>query len=265
MGLCSMDYQFIRILIKKEYMEENKKVVKSRNQKPVDISQLFNNPSDKESFDPNHIEFMKDASNYLKNPSELRKYVQSELRRIIALGMSPIKAIYQNQTYIDIVGSKIIVDAIQDIGVSHVWLKLTDECIKSLAAPHRDPHGSLLNPEFRGKVLVAKVGQAGGRVGDTEANDPEVVKRYSGVQRQALFSQRKAYEVEIVSAEPRRFSFQKAMLIFQNWGFGVKTRRMLRKDVNVFQDQWIVEECNIEDTYADFLDNSNVEANSLVL
>lgn len=245
--------------------QENKKPVKARRTKAVDISELFNNPSDKESFDPNHIEFMKDVSNYLKNPTELRKYVQSELRRIIALGMSPIKAIYQNQTYIDIIGSKIVVDAIQDAGVSHVWLKLTDECVASLAAPHRDPHGSLLNQEYRGRVLVAKVGQAGGRVGDTESNDPEVVKRYSGVQRQALFSQRKAYEVEIVSAEARRFTFQKAMLIFQNWGFGVKTRRMLRKDVGVFQDQWIVEECKIEDTYADFLDTNSTEANALVL
>lgn len=245
--------------------QENKKSAKANKQKAVDISELFNNPSDKESFDPNHIEFMKEVSRYLKSPVELRKYVQSELRRIIALGMSPIKAIYQNQTYIDVIGSKIIVDAIQDAGVSHVWLKLTDECIASLAAPHRDPHGSLLNQEYRGKVLVAKVGQAGGKVGDTESNDPEVVKKYSGTQRQALFSQRKAYECEVISAEPRRFTFQKAMIIIQNWGFGVKARRMLRKDVNVFQDQWIVEECKIQDTYSEFLESNSAELNSLVL
>lgn len=232
----------------------NSRATPKRKSKPIDVADLFKQPEDKEAFDPSTEVFMSEVASHAKDTEKLKKYIVSELRRVIAMGKSPIKAIYQNQQYVDYCGSKIILEAIEDAGISHVWLKLTTEAASG-DCPHRDPHGSLLNAEYRGKVLVAKVGNAGGRVGDSESNNPIVTNRYTGTSRNALFSTRKAYETEVLTEEPKYFPIHKAMLIMAQWGYGIKTKRMIRQDVNKFQDQWLVEECKIEETYDSLVEN----------
>lgn len=223
-----------------------------RKSKPIELDDLFKQSGEKESFDPTIEVFMGDVMNY-KELDKLKLYVASELRRVIKLGKSPLKAIYQNQQHVDYCGSKVILDALSDAGISHVHLRLSDEAVSSNSCPPRDPHGALINEEYRGKILVAKVGNAGGNVGINESM--EANRKYTGSGRKLLFSTRKAYDVEVVTEESKRYPITKAMLILAQWGFGCRTRRQIKQDVNKFQDSWLVVEDNIEETYADFLDN----------
>lgn len=224
-----------------------------RKNKNVALDDLFKESNDKDSFDPTIEVFMSAVTQY-KDIDKLRTYIVSELQRVIKLGKSPLKAIYQNQMNVDMCGSKLILDALNAGGVSHVYLRLTEQAVNTESCPIREPHGALVNEEFRGKVLIAKVGNTGTDVALSSTG--EANRKYSGSGRKVLFSSRKAYQVELITEESKRYPINKAMIIMGAWGYGCRQRRMIKKDVNVFQDSWLVVEDNLEETYAEFLEEN---------
>jgi hypothetical protein len=224
---------------------------KTRKSKALVLDDLFKQSNDKDSFDPSIEVFMSAVSTY-KDMDKLKAYIVSELKRVIKLGKSPLKAIYQNQMNVDYCGSHLVMEALSAAGVSHVYLRLTDEAVESLSCPIREPHGALVNEEFRGKLLIAKVGNAG--TDDKLSDNGEANRKYSGSGRRVLFTTRSAYKVELITEDAKRYPINKAMLILANWGYGCRQRRMIKQDVNKFQDTWLVIEDNIEDTYKEFLD-----------
>lgn len=224
---------------------------KARKSKSIVLDDLFRQSNDKESFDPSIEVFMSAVSTY-KDMDKLKEYIVSELKRVIKLGKSPLKAIYQNQMNVDYCGSHLIMEALSSAGVSHVYLRLTDEAVESLSCPPREPHGALVAEEHRGKVLIAKVGNTGTDV--KLSDNGEASRKYSGSGRKVLFATRSAYQVELITEDAKRYPINKAMLVLANWGYGCRSRRMIKQDVNKFQDTWLVIEDNIEDTYREFLD-----------
>ncbi len=227
---------------------------KVRKSKAIVLDDLFKESNDKDSFDPT-IEVFMSAVHQYKDIDKLKAYIVSELKRVIKLGKSPIKAIYQNEINVDFCGSKLILDALNVAGVSHVYLRLTEQAVNTLSCPIREPHGALINEEFRGKVLIAKTGNTGTDV--SLSADGEASRKYSGSGRKVLFSTRKAYHVELITEDVKRFPINKAMIIMGAWGYGCRSHRMIKKDVNVFQDTWLVVEDNLEETYAEFLDENS--------
>lgn len=224
-----------------------------RKNKPVVLDDLFKQSNDKESFDPTIEVFMSAVSQY-KDIDKLKAYIVSELKRVIKLGKSPLKAIYQNQMHVDYCGSHLILDALNSAGVSHVYLRLTDEAVESLSCPPREPHGALVAEEHRGRVLIAKVGNTGT---DAKLSDNgEANRKYSASGRRVLFATRSAYQVELITEDAKRYPINKAMLVLASWGYGCRGRRMIKQDINKFQDSWLVVEDNIEDTYREFLDEN---------
>lgn len=224
---------------------------KTRKSKPLVLDDLFKQSNDKESFDPSIEVFMSAVSTY-KDMDKLKAYIVSELKRVIKLGKSPLKAIYQNQMNVDYCGSHLVLEALSAAGVSHVYLRLTDEAVESLSCPPREPHGALVAEEHRGRVLIAKVGNTGTDV--KLSDNGEANRKYSGSGRRVLFATRSAYQVELITEDAKRYPINKAMLVLANWGYGCRQRRMIKQDVNKFQDTWLVIEDNIEDTYREFLD-----------
>ena len=227
---------------------------RARKSKAIVLDDLFKETGNKESFDPSIEVFMSAVSQH-KDIEKLKAYIVSELKRVIKLGKSPLKAIYQNGMHVDYCGSNLVLDTLSNAGVSHVYLRLTDEAVNSLSCPPREPHGALVAEEHRGKVLIAKVGNTGT---DAKLSDNgEANRKFSGTGRKVLFATRSAYQVELITEEPRRYPISKAMLILANWGYGCRSRRMIKQDINKFQDSWLVVEDNIEETYAEFLDENS--------
>lgn len=222
------------------------------------LNDLFSDGSvNKESFDSDFEPFMVDIQANSKDYDGMKNYIHSEIKRVVELGKSPLKALYQNLIHVNHVGSRQVINALEEAGISHVWLALTSEAASG-QCPERDPHGALINPDYRGKVLVAKIGNAGGKITGQETKDGSVTSKYTGNGRKFLMSSRKAYELEVVTGEPKRFPLSKAMIILAQWGFGIREKRMIKLDVGVSQDAWLVCECKIEETYADFLENKEL-------
>lgn len=227
--------------------------------KNLSLDDLVSDPNSKQGVDMEHEPFMMEVAIKSKNYETLKEYINSEISRLVSLGKSPLKAIYQNAEYVDYVGSRQVIEALENAGVSHVWLKLTPDAAAG-ECPGRDPYGALINPSLRGKVLVAKIGNAGGNLSESQAANGNATAKFSGSGRKLLMASRKGYELEIVTGEPKRYSLKKAMLILAQWGYGVRAKRFIKLDVNLSQDSWLVTECKIEETYESFLENKDLNA-----
>ena len=204
-----------------------------------------------DSFDTSHFEFMVDAKKYIKNFDALNGYIESEVRKLASDRKGLLKALLTNQHNTACIPGALLMGKIQEMGISHVWLKLTNHCVANELAPERDPHGALLAKAARGKVLVCKVGNAGGNLSDKAT--PEQTEAYKGSARRSLFAGRKAYICAVVTDKPTKYTFRQALLIMAQWGFGVKENRYIRREAGSGekdQDCWIVEECNLDDTYS---------------
>lgn len=97
--------------------------------------------------------------------------------------------------------------------------------------PDRDPQGRKLSKDRVGKVLVAKIGNKGGRL--PEKVDPKVAHSFSGPRRQVLVQGgADLYETADVTREWRSFAMRHATIILKTWGLGVQTQRCLSHMVN---------------------------------
>lgn len=245
-----------KTMIKEEVMKEEVSLI------PQNAQDLFTGPSSGESFDNDPVVFLADSSRYNKDIDGLEKYVEAEIKRIGSERKSLIKAILTNRLNVASVPSRLLFNKIAELGLSHVYLKLTDECDKNKTAPDKDPHGALIAEKYRGRVLIAKLGNKGGDIQNSENADPSLTDKFSGKKRQALFNQRAAYYTAQVSAVPTKHTIEKALLIMAQWGFGVKEKRFISRAVSktdktpVYQDCWIVEECNFDETYKDIVSDS---------
>jgi hypothetical protein len=244
---CSHTYDSINMVSK----TQDKEV-----QIPQDTNSLFETAAG-DSFDNESVEFLSQAVQYLKNPEAMEKYIDSEILRLANEGKSLVKALLTNQHYTGMVSTNLLFSRIENAGISHVSLKLTDECVRGKKAPERDPHGAMIKAEFRGLALVAKIGNRGGEIQNSDKADASITNRYVSKQRQALMNQRNAYFTTTITAKPVRMPLTKAILVMAQWGYGVKTKRMIARGASkdkaseqVYQDCWIVEECNFDETYS---------------
>lgn len=234
----------------------------------VNMNDLFTGPESGDSFDNSPVVFLSEAGKYARDLEGLEKYIESEIKRLASEKRSLVKALLTNRHNLALVPSKLLFSKISEMGISHVYLKLTDVCDAERTAPDKDPHGALLNEKYRGRVLVAKLGNKGGDIQNSENADAFLTDKFTGKRRQALFSQRTAYETANVTVNPTKFPLNKAILIMSQWGFGIKEKRHISKATSktdktpIFQDCWIVEECNFDQTYQDL--STNPTSNLLI-
>lgn len=112
--------------------------------------------------------------------------------------------------------------------------------------PPTDPQGRRLTEDRRGKVLVVKVGNKGGRL--REDAPASITDGYSGPRRSVTVrAGRDLYELAEVTHQPRTYTLRNAILILRQWGFAVapdRARVEPDKDGNpiTVQVNWIVEE-----------------------
>lgn len=230
---------------------------------PQDASSLFETTAG-DSFDNESVEFLSQVAQYVKNPEAMEKYIDSEILRLANEKKGLVKALLTNQHYTGLVPSSLLFSRIENAGISHVYLKLTDECVRGRKAPERDPHGSLIKEEYRGLALIAKTGNRGGEILNSDKADPILTNRYVSKQRQALMNQRNAYFTVTITGKPTRIPLSKAILVIAQWGYGVKPKRMISRAASkdktadlVYQDSWIVQECNFDDTYSQIKNTSS--------
>ena len=236
---------------------------KSAVQIPEKLDNLFENSAG-DSFDSDSVEFLSQVAQYVKNPETLEKYIDSEILRVANENKGIVKALLTNQHNTAFVSSAYLFSRLENAGISHVYLKLTDECVEGRNAPEKDPHGATIKAEYRGLALVAKLGNKGGEIQNSEKADALITNRYVSKQRQALMNNRNAYFTATITAKPVRIPLNKAILVMAQWGYGVKAKRMIRRAASkekatdlVFQDCWLVEECNFDETYNQIKNSSS--------
>jgi len=184
----------------------------------------------------------------IKNRVERRAYVVNELRRIDRAGLPILRTILSCQDD-DAQGAAtaLLAANVHDEGGEIIsdprWrLRLAEGAVP----PPTDPQGRKLPKDRVGKVLIAKVGNKGGRLGE-DATAAQL-EAHSGPRRTTTVrSGRDLYETVEVTRTPKVYSLRNAILILRQWGVGCTYERARvepNKDgepVEV-QSYWLVEE-----------------------
>lgn len=184
----------------------------------------------------------------IKGRRERREYVVSELRRIDRAGHPILRTILSCQddeaqaAATELLASNVDAEG-GEIIPARLWrLRLVDDA----TPPATDPQGRRLPKDKVGKVLVAKVGNRGGRLGENA--EPAEVDAHSGPRRTVTVrAGRDLYETVEVTRTPRSYSLRNAILILRQWGVGCTYERARvepDKDNNPIEVQvyWLVEE-----------------------
>lgn len=177
-----------------------------------------------------------------------RDYVVSELRRIAAEGLPILRTILSCQDDdAQSAATALLAANVDDDGMEIIedprWrLRLAEGAVP----PATDPQGRKLPKDKAGKVLVCKVGNKGGRLGEDATK--EQVEAHSGPRRTTTVrSGRDLYETVEVTRTPKVYSIRNAILILRQWGVGCTYERARiepDKDGNPVevQNYWLVEE-----------------------
>lgn len=146
-------------------------------------------------------------------------YVQRELERAQANGISPLFAAItlplasqQDDAFA----------ALQNMGLSTVTLRLVQGC----TVPHTDPQGRQVPESKRGKVLFAKVGNS------SHASGP--------LRSQAALREQPIYNYREIGPRPVALPLDQAISVMRTWGYGVRPKRVQRKDGPPRRDEWLV-------------------------
>lgn len=160
--------------------------------------------------------------------SERPGYVAAELRRIVTEGEPLLTTVLRcPDDDAKSLALTLLRDGVTETGETvfdeppaAVRLRLEPDAIP----PERDPQNRKLPEKKRGHVLVAKVGNKGGRL--PEKADAKVVASFSGQRRQVLVSGgADLYETAEITREWKSFSLRNATLILKTWGLGVQKER----------------------------------------
>lgn len=190
--------------------------------------------------------FCEDFQTTLK--AERTAYVASELRRIDAEGLPVLRTVLScpdddAQALATMLLHDNADDAGEEILSPRAWrLRL----VKDAVPPPTDPQGRRLPEGRRGKVLVVKVGNKGGRL--PEGATATQTDAFSGPRRGiTVRAGRDLYELAEVTHAAKPYSLRNAILILRQWGFAVapdRARVEPDRDNNpvVVQVNWIVEE-----------------------
>lgn len=171
-----------------------------------------------------------------ETPEEQRDaYVAGELRRIVAEGEPLLLSVLRVPD--DEARSAALLllrdnatelgDRVFEVAPGPYRLRLTADA----SPPARDPQNRLIPEAKRGRVLVVKLGNKGGRL--PEKANGKAVAQFSGKRRQILVSGgADLYESAEVGREWKAFSQREATLILRTWGVGVQTQSCLTHMVN---------------------------------
>lgn len=171
--------------------------------------------------------FLHDWSRAGLNPHAQREYVRKELQRIAGEGRRVLTEIltapFEGQSEIAL--SLIAEGALGEYGQG-VRLRLVEGAVP----PPLDPQGRELPEADRGKVLVAKVGTAGGALNNSHALPAVVVDVHSGpnVQR-ASFTNQDIYRYVRLSRRPVVVPFAAAVVVLRQWGKGINSQHHYRR------------------------------------
>lgn len=176
-------------------------------------------------FELNHL------NEYESTPKERRNaYVVSELRKILAAGQPLLTtilrcpdddarshALHLLKENADEEGNPVLDDQ-----VTAVRLRLHPDA----KPPERDPQNRGLPEAKRGKVLVAKIGNKGGRL-PPDASGKQIAQ-FSGQRRNTLVNGgADLYETAEITREWKSYGLRNATLILKTWGIGVQSQRAL--------------------------------------
>lgn len=175
-------------------------------------------------------------------------YVADELRRIDRQGLPVLRTVLScPDDDAQALATQLLHDNADEDGeeilAARAWrLRL----MAGAVPPPTDPQGRRLTEDRRGKVLVVKVGNKGGRLRDDAP--ASITDGYSGPRRSVTVrAGRDLYELAEVTHQPRTYTLRNAILILRQWGFAVAPERSRvepDKDGNpvTVQVNWIVEE-----------------------
>lgn len=168
---------------------------------------------------------------YETTPKDKRNaYVTAEIRKIIAAGLPLLTtilrcpdddarshALHLLKENTDEEGNVVLEDQ-----VTAVRLRLHPDA----KPPERDPQNRGLPEAKRGKVLVAKLGNKGGRL-PPDASGKQIAQ-FSGQRRNTLVNGgADLYETAEITREWKSFGLRNATLILKTWGIGVQGQRAL--------------------------------------
>lgn len=184
-------------------------------------------------------------------PEEQRDaYVAAELRRIVADGEPLLTSILRvpddeaKSRALELLreGATETGEKVFETSPGPYRLRLAD----GVTPPDRDPQARKLGEPKRGKTLIVKLGNKGGRL--PEKASGKLVAAFSGKRRQILVSGgADLYEQAEITREWKSLQQRDATLVLMTWGIGVQTQKCLThmgKDGEIVEGQsfYLVEE-----------------------
>ena len=182
--------------------------------------------------------------------NERPAYVAQELRRVDGAGLPVLRTVLScadddaQAHAVQLLHAGVDADG-AEILPARLWrLRLAEGAVP----PSTDPQGRLLPADRRGKVLVCKIGNKGGRIPTGDNVDPKQIALVSGPSRTTTVrAGRDIYETTEVTSAPRSYSLRNAVLILKAWGVGCTPERARiepDRDGNPREVQvyWLVEE-----------------------